>query len=169
MARATRWLAFACLIVGAPAALPAQAGFFVGGGVVFPSGDYGDLAKTGYGGMAGVRLSFPALPINGRVEGLYLYNQHDEAIDAGSTSLYGGMASATYGIGGPTGLYLIGSVGYMDHHYNAPSGGTSSSEWDFTWGLGGGINFSKLFAEVRYMQRGDTKFIPLMVGIRFGG
>ena len=168
MARIRRSIALAALLAGAPALLAAQ-GFFIGGGVVMPSGEYGDFAKTGYGGMAGVNLSVPALPVGVRVEALYLYNPHDEAIDAGSTSLYGGMASATYGIGGPTGLYLLGSLGYMNHAYNAPAGGTSANEWDFTWGIGGGINFSKLFAEVRYMQRGDTKFIPIMVGIRFGG
>ena len=167
MARTLRYMALASLLAGAPALLAAQ-GFFLGGGVVVPSGDYADFAKTGYGGMAGVNLSVPALPIGVRVEALYLYNPH-EGTDAGSTSLYGGLASATYGIGGPTGLYLLGSLGYMNHDYNAPAGGTSANEWDFTWGIGGGINFSKLFAEVRYMQRGDTKFIPIMVGIKFGG
>ena len=169
MARTNRWLAFACLIVGAPAALPAQAGLFLGGGVVLPSGDYADIAKTGYGGIGGVNIGLTGLPINLRVEALYLFNSH-EGTDAGSTSLYGGMASATYGFGGgPVGLYAIGGVGYMNHYFNAPSGQTSEGTWDFTWGAGGGVNFNKLFAEVRYMQRGDTKFIPIMVGIRFGG
>lgn len=161
-------LAVAGLLVALPVGVMAQASFFLGGGVVMPSGDYGDFAKTGYGGMGGVNLSLPALPINARVEALYLYNSH-EGTDAGSTSLYGGMASATYSFAGPTGLYLIGGIGYMNHYFNAPSGQTSAGEWDFTWGIGGGITFSKLFAEARYMQRGDTKFIPIMVGIKFGG
>jgi hypothetical protein len=164
-----RYLAVAAGIAVAPAGLAAQASFFVAGGVVMPTGDYGDFATTGYGAMGGLNLSLPALPVNARVEALYLYNGHDDAIDEGSTSLYGGMASATYAFMGPTGLYLVGGVGYMNHYYNAPSGGTSEGEWDFTWGIGGGINFGKLFGEVRYMTRGDTKFIPIMVGIRFGG
>lgn len=168
MLRLMQCVALAALVAGAPTVAPAQ-GFFVGGGLVLPSGEYGDLAETGYGGIGGLNLSFPALPIGVRVEGMYLYNSH-KGTDAGSTSLYGGMASATYGIGtGPAGLYLIGGVGYLNHHFGAPSGLPSSDEWKFSWGVGGGVNFSKLFGEVRYMQRGDTKFIPIMVGIRFGG
>jgi len=168
MSRSLKCVVLAALAAAVPVTLPAQ-GLFVGGGVVVPSGAYGDVAETGYGGMAGVNLSFPALPIGVRVEGLYLYNSH-KGTDAGSTSLYGGMASATYGIGtGPAGLYLVGGVGYMNHHYGAPSNLGSSNEWKFAWGAGAGVSFSKLFGEVRYMQRGDTKFIPIMVGIRFGG
>ncbi len=167
MSRLLKCVALAVLVAGVPASLPAQ-GFFVGGGLVLPSGDYGNYAKTGYGGMAGVNLAFPALPIGVRVEGLYLYNSHEGADS--STSLYGGMASATYGIGtGPAGLYLIGGVGYLNHHFGAPSGLPSENEWKFSWGVGAGVSFSKLFGEVRYMQRDKDKFIPIMVGIRFGG
>lgn len=169
MSRTLRSGVLAVLLVGAPAALGAQAGLFVGGGVVIPSGDFGQYAKNGFGGMGGVNLSFPALPIGVRAEAMYLYNSH-EGTDAGSTSLYGAMASATYGIGaGPAGLYLIGGVGYLNHHYGAPSGQPSENEWKFNWGIGAGVNFSRLFGEVRYMQRDRDKFIPIMVGIRFGG
>lgn len=169
MARANRWLAFACLIVGAPAVLSAQTGLFLGGGVVLPYGDYADFAKTGYGGIGGLNIGLTGLPIDLRVEALYLFNDHDST-DAGSTALYGGLASATFAFGGgPVGVYAIGGVGYMTHYFNAPSGQTSEGDWGFTWAAGGGVNLDLLFAEVRYMQRGDTKFIPLMVGIRFGG
>lgn len=160
----------------ATAAASAQAKFFVGGGVTMPMGDYGDFAATGWMAMGGVQLSFPALPIQIRVEGLYGSNAHDGP-QTDKTNLYGGMANVVYTIGaGPSPIkpYLVGGVGYLDHHFDAGNTGFSNAdEWKAVFGGGAGIGFGlgplQAFAEARYLTRDKTNFVPIMVGLKFGG
>lgn len=159
-----------------PAALSAQAKFFLGGGPTMPTGDYGSFAATGWMAMGGVQLSFPALPMQVRVEGLYGSNAHDGAT-TDKTNLYGGMANVVYSFGvGPSPIkpYLVGGLGYLDHHFDAGNTGLSNDdEWKLVFGGGLGLGFGlgplQAFAEARYLTRDQTNFIPVMVGLKFGG
>ena len=161
------------LAVGtAPAA--AQLGFFVGGGPTFPTGDYNAYAKTGWMGMGGVAFSLPALPVQIRGEGLYGRNSHDDTT-GDRTDLYGGMANVTLSLPfGPLKPYVVGGLGMLNHHYAPGSTGVDSeNQWKAVYGGGVGINLSlamlSVFVEGRYLKRSDTAFLPLMVGIKFGG
>jgi len=148
-------------------------GFFVAAGPTLPQGDYGSYAQTGWMAMAGLNLGL-GLPVKIRVEGLYGSNNHDGTASE-KTNVYGGMASAVLSLGaGPLAPYLVGGVGYLDHHYDpGSSGNTGGDDWKVAFGGGAGLNFSlgplKAFAEGRYLTRDGTNFVPLMVGVRLGG
>jgi opacity protein-like surface antigen len=164
----------ALLLAGGTAPVAAQLGFFLGGGPTFPTSDYKDVAKTGWMGMGGVTVSLPALPIQIRGEGLYGRNSHDDTT-GDRTDLYGAMANVSLSFPlGPVKPYIIGGFGTLNHHYAPGTAGVDSeNEWKAVYGGGVGINFSLVmlgvFVEGRYLKRGDTSFIPVMVGIRFGG
>jgi hypothetical protein len=62
----------------------------------------------------------------------------------------------------------------LNHHYAPGSTGVDSeNQWKAVYGGGVGINLSlamlSVFVEGRYLKRSDTAFLPLMVGIKFGG
>lgn len=164
----------ALLLTAGTTPLAAQLGFFLGGGPTFPNSDFNVYAKTGWMGMGGVAFSLPALPIQIRGEALYGRNSHDDA-SGDRTDLYGGMANVVFSFPlGPVKPYLVGGLGGLNHHYAPGTDGVpSENQWKAVYGGGAGINLSLvmigLFIEGRYLKRGDTSFIPVMVGIRFGG
>lgn len=147
--------------------------FFIGAGPTFPSGDYGTYAKTGWMGTAGVNFSLGGKGLWVGPEFLYGSNSHDDT-EGGKTNLLGLDAALGYSVGDSKKVqpYFFGLVGYMNHQF-VPTTGDSESEGDLLWGLGAGLSFPvgkiHLFAETRYMARGDTKFIPIFVGLSFGG
>jgi hypothetical protein len=175
MKRCGSILTTALVLTGAAAAPAAgQIGFVLGGGATIPVGDYGDYAKTGWMGLAGVRLALPLLPVQFRAEGLYGQNTHD-LLAGDKTALYGGMANVIVQIGPPlvpVKPYVIAGGGVLNHHYS-PATGASEDSWKAVFGGGVGINVSLvvvgLFVEARYLRRDDTGFIPIMAGVRLGG
>lgn len=164
----------ALLLAAGTTPLAAQIGFFLGGGPTFPTSDYNDYAKSGWMGMGGVALGLPALPVQIRGEAMYGSNKHEDT-SGDRTDLYGAMANVSLSFPlGPVKPYIIGGVGTLNHHYSPGTDGVDSeNEWKAVYGGGVGINLSLaiigVFVEGRYLKRGDTAFIPLMVGIRFGG
>ena len=48
-----------------------RASFHVGGGVVLPTGDFGDVAKTGWQALGGVSFGLGSLPFDIRVDAIY--------------------------------------------------------------------------------------------------
>jgi len=163
----------ALLLAGGITPLAAQVGVFLGGGATVPSSDFGDYAKTGWMATGGVALSFPNLPVQVRGDLLYGRNTHDDT-SGDRTDLIGGIANVTYAFpAGNLQPYVVAGVGVLNHHYAPGGGGASESEWKPVFGGGAGINVAlqtvKLFIEGRYLKRSDTAFIPILVGIRFGG
>ena len=161
------------VILALAGAAPLQAQFFVGAGPTIPTSDFGNYAKTGWMAIGGMQFSLTGMPIKIRVEGMYGSNTHDGTASE-KTNLYGGMANAVFGLGGgPVGFYLVGGVGYLDHHYDpGSSGNPSADEWKAVFGGGAGLNFGlgplHAFAEARYLNRDNTAFFPVTVGLRFG-
>jgi opacity protein-like surface antigen len=177
MRRGVSGLALALVLAGgvtAPAA--GQIGFVVGGGASIPVGDFGDYAGTGWVGMAGVRLSFPLIPVQLRADGLYAQNG-SEAATTDKVSHYGGLANVIFEFGiplSPIKPYLIGGVGYLNQKFSPGNSGLPEvDEWKVAFGGGAGVNVSLLvvgfFVEARYLKRDDTAFVPVMAGIRLGG
>ena len=148
--------------------LAAQLGYQLGAGATIPMDPYSAYANVGWMALAGLSVAVPPSPLHIQIDALYGSNAHDVS---GTTILYGGLASARYAVGGGGGSikpYLIGGVGYLMQ--DSPGGGDGGA---FAWGVGGGINFGlgplHGFAEGRYINRDDTAFIPVFVGVRLGG
>jgi hypothetical protein len=150
--------------------------FVLGGGLTAPVSDFKNVdgAQSGWMGMAGVAVSFPLLPIGIRLEGLFGQNPHTgTATD--KTLLYGGAASVMFkfGIPGPLSPYVVGSAGYLDHHYSpGDTGSPSEDEWKPVFGGGVGLSLSfvvvGVFVEGRYLARSSTRFFTGMGGIQIG-
>jgi hypothetical protein len=175
MKRFVPGLTLALLLAGGTATPAAgQIGFVLGGGPTLPMGDFGDVAKLGWMGLAGVKLGLPLLPVQFRAEGLYGQNTHDVG-PAGKTRLYGGMANVILQIGPPlipVKPYIIAGGGALNAGF-VPTTGSTVSEWKPVFGGGVGVNVSLMvigvFVEARYLRRDDTGFIPIMAGFRLGG
>lgn len=166
------------LVLLAVAAMPAQAqvSFGVGGGLLMPMGDYGDVDKMGFIGGVGVLFPIGTAPVSVRLEGTYSQTSHD-GID-GNTKIMGGMASLVYlfSAGGSVTPYVLAGVGYYNGKVTVPSLNIDESESKVGFGGGGGIRFpmgsAALFAEVRYMNistNPSTTYLPIIVGVSFGG
>jgi hypothetical protein len=176
MKRFASGFALALVLAGiAPTPAAGQIGFVLGGGATIPMGDFGDVAKTGWMGLAGVRLALPLMPIQFRAEGLYGRNTHEIELAADDkTTLYGGMANVIFQIGPPlvpVKPYIIAGGGMMNAKVSI--GGVTGDEWKPVFGGGLGVNVSLMvvgvFVEARYLRRDDVGFVPIMAGVRIGG
>src|SRR5690349_9197137 len=81
--------------IAAPALASAQIGthISVAGGLAIPSGDLGDVAKTGYNLAAGLNIGVPLMPVGVRLEGAY--NSFDAKGTTSGTSGSQNIASGT--------------------------------------------------------------------------
>jgi Outer membrane protein beta-barrel domain len=168
------------LLLGAPAA-HAQAQFSLGGGVGLPLGDFDDVAKLGWQGTAAISFAPATMPIGFQLDGSYGEFSDDTPADVKSRFVYGTanvvyrFATAAESTFHP---YLIGGGGVYDLK---PTGddviGDPGSETEFGVNVGAGFDISaggaSLFLEGRFhnvfTEGSSTQFIPINVGIRFGG
>lgn len=170
---------FGCaLVLLAGVALPAQAQvrFGVGGGLLMPMGDYGTADKMGFVAGAGIIIPVGTAPVGVRVEGSYSQTSHDGI--GGKSKIMGGMASLIYSFTGAGSVtpYVLAGLGYYNVKVDVTGFG-SADESKVGFGGGGGIRFpmgsASLFAEARYMNisttGGSTTFVPIIVGVSFGG
>ena len=156
----------------APAAKPFS--FGVSGGASVPTGDYGDLLKTGYNISALGEYRAPTWPVAVRLEAQYQHFGVDGASDA-SFKTFGGLASVVYYVPSKSTVkpYLTGGVGFF--HATADDGSTSDSQNKFGYDLGIGFNFQltgfSTFVEGNWqgIQTDGTsaKMFPIRVGVRF--
>jgi hypothetical protein len=172
-------------LLGAPA-LRAQGGeFSLGGGVGFPMGNFNDAVKVGWHGLA----AFSFVP-NGSPVGIQFDGQYHQFKFDGQTSLKERLIFGTadvvfkfktseestfrpYIIGGG-GVYNLKSTGSAD-----PGTVISTSGSTTKFGLNGGVGFdikaggAGLFVEDRwhtvFTSGSNTTFMPITIGIRFGG
>lgn len=177
--------AFALCLTAAPRQAHAQLGFGIGAsaGLTLPSGDLGDLAKSGYNVKILLGGRAPLTPVGFRIEGGYDSfegdgNDANFSIRSGTANVVLGVPMGTMGVS----PYVIGGVGV----YNTKVDGsftflgqtinTDQSESRFGWNLGGGLEFSlgtlKTFVEARYHavsgdKNPDFNHIPISFGIMF--
>jgi hypothetical protein len=152
---------------------------FLGGGVGVPLGTYDDLVKLGLQGTLGVSFQPRGLPVAIQVDGSYARFNDETPFDIWSQLIYG-TASARYPFATAPGTrfqpYLIGGLGA----YNNKSTGDDAiegSSTDLGINLGAGFDFragaTRLFLEARwhnvFLAGDNLKFLPLTLGIRFGG
>lgn len=158
-----------------------RASFHVGGGLVLPTGDFGDAFKTGWQAMGGVDFGLSGIPFMLRVDALYGQNNVDE--DAtGFTDVkakfFGGMAGGQFIIGsGPSPVkpYILAEIGVVNFKVSGPGGSVSESKFAFAPGAGlqFGLGSMNAFVEAKYLSiqtsSSSTNMIPILVGLRFGG
>lgn len=181
-------VAFAFVAAATVSTAQAQGvGFNVGGGVSLPLGDFGDQADLGFHGLVGVSFQPANLPVGIRVDGMYhMWGGSEDVFgdaDVNARAI-AGTANAVYTFQtAETSTfhpYLIGGLGL----YNTALTGDDvpdefdDSTTDFGINAGAGFNFAageslNLFVEGRFhnvfTDGSDVKFIPITVGVRFGG
>ena len=159
--------------------------FGLGGGLIAPLSDYKDIDKTGWHATLNANFAIPMSPVGIRVDGLYGQTSHKDfgtTPITGNTKLIGGIANLVYKIPVPAPIvkpYLLagGGVYHLKIEATGPGGTVNTSETKFTWDFGGGATFgagpASFFAEIRYVSiqesGGSTKFVPITVGVMFGG
>ena len=158
----------------------------LGGGLTAPLSDYKNADKIGWHATLNANFAIPMSPVGVRVDGLYGQTSHKDISGTpvtGNTKLIGGLANLVYNIPVPAPIvkpYLLAGGGVYHVHIKAQSGPSPSidtSETKFTWDFGGGATFgagpASFFAEIRYVSiqesGGSTKFVPITVGVTFGG
>jgi outer membrane protein with beta-barrel domain len=157
--------------------------FSLGGGVDLPLSNFDDAFKTGFHGLAGVSVIPSGWPVGIQVDGTYSQYSDDSPADIKEQLIYG-TANIVYKFKTSEESrfrpYLIGGGGV----YNAKLKGDDvptgfdNSETKFGINVGAGFDIKAgavgLFAEGRFhdvfiSDVPNLKFIPITVGIRFGG
>lgn len=165
----------AALVLGTTTAQAQGINFGVGGGLTIPTSDFGDIAKTGWHGIANIGFNTPA---GFGVRGDFYYGQNDGDVGGlDKVKLAGGLGNLVYSFqgAGPVRPYVIGGAGVFK--VEAEAGNLSDSETKFAWAGGAGVKFkagtdANIFVEGRYVSvstSGEkTNFIPVTVGVSFG-
>ncbi len=169
----------------APAVAQGGAKFSLGGGVTLPLSDFGEVASTGFHGLAAVSFQPANFPVGIQVDGMFHRFGMDDDFTLGAdvnTQVIQGTANAVYRftVSEETKIrpYLIGGVGYYNFKLtgdDVPDG--LDSESDIGINAGAGFDFAAgavaLFVEGRFhnvfTEDESTRFIPITVGIRLGG
>ncbi len=155
-------------------ASPLAAQVYVGANATLPQGDYKEYAKTGWMATAGYGFwSTANEALTVWAEGAYGQNSHEG--DHGEKTkllMVSGAVTYSFSPGANTSPYLLGSVGYLSHSYDAGDlGDFDASESGIGIGAGGGVGFGKFFVEARYVMGmgdlDDTKFLMVGAGILF--
>ena len=154
-------------------AVPAQAQFFVGAGLISPSGDFADGFKAGLGASAGVAV-FKSGDERFKIwaEGFFAKNDLDTDLIDGSSTMMGAFGSATLELaaGGGAVPYLLGGAGYISQKIDIDGLGDETEGGLGLFG-GAGVSFGKLWLEGRYttasIADGTTAFLTAMVGYSF--
>ncbi len=159
----------------------ARASFFLGGGATIPTGDFKDVAKTGWNGVGGVNFMLPGVPFGIRVDGMYSQNS-DKAGSSAKVKIFSGNADAVFAFGAPGSMvkpYILAGLGAANVKVD-DGAGFSESETKLAFNGGAGINFMlssvTIFVEGRYFNvstsdnfGGSKGYIPFSVGVKFGG
>jgi hypothetical protein len=152
--------------------------FGLSGGLSVPSGSTSDGLKTGWNGTALVQFFPASSPVGFQIDGSYHRIGFDPS--GGHEQIIDGTANAVYEFKTSESSrfrpYLIGGGGV----YNVKAKtdlGPSPSETKFGINGGAGFNFgtasTSFFVEGRFhnvfVPGSDFHFIPINVGVRFGG
>ena len=176
------------LLLGAPAVHAQGAEFALGGGIGMPLGDFDDAAKLGWHGQAAISFVPNGWPVGIQIDGSY---QQFGLEDAGGftglkTRLLQGTGNVVFKFKSSEEStfrpYLLGGLGVYNSKTTAdddPGDVLGGGETDFGINAGAGFDFKAggagLFIEGRFHNvftggpGGDMQFIPITLGIRFGG
>ncbi|HEY0527385.1 MAG TPA: outer membrane beta-barrel protein [Gemmatimonadaceae bacterium] len=165
---------------------PAQAQGFnpfqigASGGVALPMGDLKQVTNTGYNIALAVGLKSQFSPIGVRAEAAWNQFGFKNNVVGANGSINIPAFTGNIVLGLPIAMfspYAIGGVGLYRPSASINGGGTSNSENDFGFNVGGGIKIPastsfETFIEARYhrvnAQGGGTyTFVPITFGVMF--
>ncbi len=173
-----------CALLGfllVAADIEAQPRIMLGGGLSSPQSDFGEGAKNGWHGMAGLQLEVPGIPIAIRADAAnHSFGEMAASSLTSKTTLLTGAISGVLTLPGVgIGPYLLGGLGVSrnttDLIIGALSAAGSTSRSDPSFHLGAGVTIGALgfggFAEIRGTQVSDgmgssLRFLAATVGIR---
>jgi hypothetical protein len=167
--------------VGAAPAAAQGAEFSLGGGVSIPSGSFDDFAKLGWHGTAAVSFVPQNVPVGFQVDGSFSRLSDDSPAALKSQLIYGtGNVVYKFKVAEETKFrpYLIGGGGVYNLDVKGDDADPNAeSVTKFGINAGAGFDFKAgsagVFVEGRFhnvFTEGDnTSFIPITVGVRFGG
>jgi opacity protein-like surface antigen len=170
------------MLVSASALHAQGAEFSLGGGVDVPLGDFDDAAKLGFHGLAGVSVVPTNWPVGIQVDGNYSQFKSDVVDDVKYQLIYG-TANLIYKFKTSEESkfrpYLIGGGGVYNFKAKGDGVPTGLDDSQTKFGINAGAGFdikagsAGLFVEGRFHDifttGTNTKFIPITVGVRFGG
>lgn len=174
--------------VGAAPAI-AQARFSLGGGVTIPSGTFDEAAGTGWHGLAAIGFQPADFPVGFQIDGMYNRLGFDaEGFDADWQMIQGtGNVVFAFNTSEESTFhpYLIGGVGAYSLKPVGDDAEGADSETNFGVNAGAGFDFDlgnlAAFVEGRFhavfsgtvdpesLDDATASFIPITVGLRFGG
>jgi hypothetical protein len=170
------------MLLGAPALRAQGAEFSLGAGISIPTGQFDETAKLGWQGTAGVSFVPANLPIGFQFDGTYSRFGLDGGFDVDQQFIYGtGNAVFKFKSSEESNFrpYLIGGLGVYNFKLTGSDADLfgDSSETKFGLNAGAGFDFKMggagLFIEGRFHRvfadGDDFNFIPISVGLRFGG
>lgn len=172
------------LLAGAAPVRAQGVEFSLGGGVGTPLGNFDDVAKIGWNGLAGLSFVPNGWPVGIQVDGQY--QQYGFEGGGGHTRFLIGTGNLVYKFKSSETSrfrpYLIGGAGVYNFKATGSStvsGNVSTDNSTTKFGLNGGAGFdfkagsAGLFIEGRFhdvfSSGSDLQFIPITLGVRFGG
>jgi hypothetical protein len=174
-------LGFLVAVTATPAAAQARGYVGFGAGAAIPTGSFADGDKLGWLGQIIAGITGPSGRLGGRIDGDY--SRHSfKGTTSGHTGLFGANADVVVNFGTTASKarpYLLAGVGF----YNVKStlSGTTSYSVSDTKGAfngGAGVNIKTsgnmgVYLEGRFVsvraEGGSLNFIPLSIGLRWGG
>ena len=153
--------------------------FSLGGSLGIPLGDFDDAAKMGFHGLAAATIKPATMPVSFQIDGNYAHFS-TEADNVGFQMLFAtGNVVYNFKTAETSRLhpYLIGGVGVYNSKLTGDAAPTDESSTDLGINAGAGFNVAagaaSLFVEGRFhdvfTDGSSTQFVPLTVGVRFGG
>ena len=165
--------AFALMAFAIP--VQAQTTLYIGGGGSFPTGDFGDVANTGWMATAGALFGVGTPGLGIGAEFFYGQNNHKDEVslsEDAKTTPWGFMGILDYSFGeaGAIQPYLFGGLGVLIHKFS--SAGFSESSTEFGYEFGAGLAFpigatSSIYAEGRYVGSDLAKYFAALAGFAF--
>jgi len=165
-------MAAAVLALAPGAEAQTSVSFGIGPSVAVPTGDFGEFAKMGVGGGAGlvIRPNGGQLGIRATV-GFNQFSEDGGADDAPKVTNITPMASLVYSLtsSGSVTPYISGGAGLMMQSYD----GDSESAFGFSGGAGlaFGTGNTRFFVEAAYVTAskdgGTTSYMPVTAGVAF--
>ena len=186
MLKALTAVAMATAFTASTAHAQTPVSFGVGGGVSLPLGNFGDASKTGFQGTALVQFAPANLPVGFRVDGAYMQNnfsdlQAGQAAGDGKFQTIFGTADVVYTFKTAETSrihpYLIAGGGVYNLKAKLDSDVDTGSDTKFGVNAGAGFDMAvgaaKVFLEGRFhnifISDNNTNFIPVTIGVKFGG
>jgi outer membrane protein with beta-barrel domain len=160
--------------------------FGLGGGVSIPLSDFDDAAKLGWHGQAAVSFVPQSLPVGFQIDGNFSRFGAEDGTTGGLDFKYQliyGTGNVVYKFKSSPDAkfrpYILGGVGAYNFDVKGPDADLIPGSSETKFGINAGAGFDIKAQSVGFFVEGrfhdvftdgpNLKFIPVTVGVRFGG